>query len=59
MHISPQSVSTMERAMIRFILLLLVTTQLTSDAEPQSKPLEGIHLTVVLEHVSWLFFLIW
>ena len=49
----------MERAMIRFLLLLLVTSQLMSDAKPQPKPLEGVHLTVVLEHVSWLFFLIW
>jgi hypothetical protein len=51
-----QSVITMERAMIRFFLeflLLLVTSQLTSCAQP-SQPLEGVHLTVVLEHVSLL-----
>ena len=49
----------MGRTMIRFLFLLLGTSQLRSDAAPQPKPLEGVHLTVVLEHVSLLFFRIW
>ena len=42
-----QSVSTMERVMIQFFLMLLLVT---SGAEQQ--PLEGVHLTVILEHAS-------
>ena len=51
-----QSVSTMKRAMVRFLLLLLVTTQLTSDADSPPKLFEGKHLIVVLGHASFLTF---
>ena len=53
-HFCSQFVSAMERAMIRFLLLLLVTTQLTSDADPITNSLQGKHLIVVLENASFL-----
>jgi hypothetical protein len=42
-------------AMIQFILLLFVTTQLTSNAQPAPNPLQGKHLIVVLENVNFYF----
>ena len=47
-----QSFSSMGRTMIRILLLLFVTTQLTSDAEQKIiKVFEGKHLIVSVQNV--------